>query len=69
VSIRKIHTGALLLCLILGLALGWWTIVRGPELLGRPENPRPVPTSAAAPGLSLRGRPEPVLDPSFQARV
>jgi cell division protein FtsW (lipid II flippase) len=44
--IRRIHTAGLVVWAALALAVGWWTVVRGPELRARPENPRPeVPTS------------------------
>jgi len=45
-SIRRVHTASLVAWAALAFALGWWTVVRGPELRARPENPRtaaPVP--------------------------
>jgi hypothetical protein len=38
--IRHIHTAGLMAWAALALALGWWAVVRGPELRARPENPR-----------------------------
>ncbi|HMK09497.1 MAG TPA: FtsW/RodA/SpoVE family cell cycle protein, partial [Anaerolineales bacterium] len=51
-SIRRIHTAGLLVWAVLALALGWWTVVRGPELRSRPENPRlgaAIPFTLAGP--------------------
>jgi cell division protein FtsW (lipid II flippase) len=56
-SIRHIHTAGLIAWAVLALAVGWWTVVRGPELRARPENPRPEATSSMAdPGRSLLDR-------------
>jgi cell division protein FtsW len=44
-SIQRIHTAGLLVWAILALAVGWWSVVRGPELRSRPENPRPAAMS------------------------
>jgi len=46
-----VHTAGLLAWAALAAALGWWTVVRGPELRARPENPRsaaPVACAAVA---------------------
>ena len=60
-SIRRVHTASLALWAALALALGWWTVVRGPELRARPENPRsaapvPVPQDAASQTAGVSGR-------------
>jgi hypothetical protein len=49
-SVRLVHTAGLLAWAALALALGWWTVVRGPELRARPENPRPAASFPAEPG-------------------
>jgi cell division protein FtsW (lipid II flippase) len=56
-SIRTIHTAGLLMWAVLALTVGWWTVVRGPELRARPENPRPE-ASRVADGLAVLARPE-----------
>lgn len=48
--IRRIHTAGLLVWATLALAVGWWAVVRGPELRARPENPRPAASLRYDPG-------------------
>jgi cell division protein FtsW (lipid II flippase) len=55
--IRRLHLAGLFVWAALALAVGWWTVVRGPELRARPENPRPE-----APLSTEAGR-QPDLDP------
>jgi cell division protein FtsW (lipid II flippase) len=62
-SVRRIHTAGLLVWGVLAIAVGWWTVVRGPELRVRPENPRPEASSPADPGLPTR------LDPTSRSKV
>jgi cell division protein FtsW (lipid II flippase) len=53
-SVRRIHTAGLLVWAALALAVGWWTVVRGPELRVRPENPRPEASASADLDLAVR---------------
>ena len=47
-SIRRVHTANLVAWAALAFAFGWWTVVRGPELRDRPENPRSVIADSAS---------------------
>jgi hypothetical protein len=62
-TVRRIHTAGLMVWAALAIAVGWWTVVRGPELRARPENPRPEAWSPADPGLPAR------LDPTSRSKV
>jgi cell division protein FtsW (lipid II flippase) len=50
-SVDRIHMALLASWACLALALGWWVLVRGPDLLQRPENPRSAGGSAYGAGL------------------
>ncbi|HET7011629.1 MAG TPA: FtsW/RodA/SpoVE family cell cycle protein [Anaerolineales bacterium] len=64
-SLDRVHAGLLLGWGVIALVLGWWVLVRGPEMLDRPENPRistnllPVlAVSALPPHIRERSLPE-----------
>jgi hypothetical protein len=67
-SIRRVHTASLVAWAALAFALGWWTVVRGPELRARPENPRtaaPVPQTAVSPTGGVSGRTQGSLETGY----
>ena len=49
-SLDRVHIGLLAGWTCIALVLGWWALVRGPDLLQRPENPRTTGSPAAAQG-------------------
>lgn len=70
-SIRRVHTAGLAAWAVLALALGWWAVVRGPELRQRPDNPRPAlsPAGESSPGDTSVARSRSLLDPIGGAKV
>jgi cell division protein FtsW len=54
-SVRRIYAASLIAFTVMALAATWWSVVRGPALRARPENPRSVelrslPLAGLAPG-------------------
>jgi cell division protein FtsW (lipid II flippase) len=39
-ALERVHGGMLLGWAVMALVLGWWVLIRAPEMLDRPENPR-----------------------------
>jgi cell division protein FtsW (lipid II flippase) len=47
-ALDRVHAGLLVGWAVIALVLGWWVLVRGPDMIARPENPRSEQAAPAA---------------------